>query len=251
MAWRRVKWDLRNRAFVRYAFEEEVLDEAADEWFDKLRAEDDGAPYSGHACEVCEVPKTGFQIRPGARLGLDDHLVYSALVQEMYPHVREYFTSWPRPKDYAYMLQGRDDVPWFQPTYVCWTRFRNASQEKLAEGCQVVLTADIAGYYENIDLSRLRYNLRNLGVSDDLLGSLFACLNKWAEPRGRGIPQGISASDLLAKLYLDPLDRRLERERFNHIRYVDDIRVFCGSHLEAKRALAKLSAELRTQRRPD
>ena len=72
---------------------------------------------------------------------------------------------------------------------------------------------------------------------------LSACLNRWAEPRGKGIPQGRrSASDILAKLYLDSIDHNLRNEGFSHLRYVDDIRIFCGDIREAKRAVLKLSS---------
>ena len=66
-------------------------------------------------------------------------------------------------------------------------------------------------------------------------------LNRWAVPCGKGIPQGYSSSDILAKIYLDPVDRGMVNAGFKHLRYVDDIRVFCRTSLEAKQALLKLN----------
>src|SRR5439155_5168109 len=86
---------------------------------------------------------------------------------------------------------------------------------------------------------------RGVGAPEDALSFLLKCLWAWAQPRRRGIPQGLSSSDLLAKLYLEPVDRQLERSGFEHIRYVDDYRIFCSDELEAKRALRKLTALLR------
>jgi len=50
---------------------------------------------------------------------------------------------------------------------------------------------------------------------------------------------------LLAKAYLDPIDRLLERDGFDHIRYVDDFRVFCRDHVQARLALRTLTKLLR------
>lgn len=186
-------------------------------------------------------------IRPGSRLDLKDHLVYTALVQELYEPIRQHIQTLKTRKDYAYLPRTQDEVPWFQqPAFRGWSAFRKVSIERIDSGVDTIIFSDISGFYENIDLTRLRHLLKNVGAPDDLLDALFKCLWVWAGPRGRGIPQGISASDLLAKLYLDGVDRRLERSGFEHIRYVDDYRVFCKSTLEAKRALMALTVFLRS-----
>lgn len=245
-AWRRVKWDLQHRAFVSHAYHKELIESALDDWLEQLRVKDRQQPYAAKPCETCDVPKPGFHIRPGALLTLEDHVVYCAVLQEMYPKIREQMMKRKEPNDYAYLLAGPDDIPWFQqPPFRGWRRFQSTSLERIEEGRNVVLFADIAGFYENVDLQRLKYVLKSIGMANELVELLFACLWMWAEPRGRGIPQGHSASDLLGKVYLDSIDRRLERDGYNHIRYVDDIRIFCSSRLEAKRALVSLSALLR------
>ena len=62
---------------------------------------------------------------------------------------------------------------------------------------------------------------------------------------GRGIPQGYSASDILAKVYLNPIDRAIIDEGFEYIRYVDDIRVFCKGFANCKQALLFMSQAFR------
>ena len=76
---------------------------------------------------------------------------------------------------------------------------------------------------------------------------LSACLNKWAGRRGKGIPQGYSASDLFAEFYLNTVDLALDTEGFAHARYVDDFRVFAESKQAAIRALHRLSELVREQ----
>jgi hypothetical protein len=74
---------------------------------------------------------------------------------------------------------------------------------------------------------------------------LSTCLYRWGVIAGRGIPQGYSASDILAKAYLNPIDRAMVDEGFDYIRYVDDIRLFCSGFANCKQALLFLSQGLR------
>ena len=99
------------------------------------------------------------------------------------------------------------------------------------------LTADIAGYFENINLAGLASDLSRVECPDDVIKLIGRCLNQWAQSEGRGLPQGVLASDVLAKIYLESFDRALKTAGCRHLRYTDDIRVFCQSEREAKRAL--------------
>lgn len=64
-------------------------------------------------------------------------------------------------------------------------------------------------------------------------------LRGWEVTPGVGLPQGLSPSDILAKLYLDPVDQILFDEGVRFLRYVDDVRVFADSDLAAKRTLMR------------
>ena len=66
-----------------------------------------------------------------------------------------------------------------------------------------------------------------------------------AHIRGKSIPQGHSASDILAKVYLNAVDAELRDLGYRHVRYVDDFRMFCRSRSEAAKALLDLSRSLR------
>jgi hypothetical protein len=88
-------------------------------------------------------------------------------------------------------------------------------------------------------------DLRSLGCDADAVQLLSTCLYRWAIIPGRGIPQGYSASDILAKVYLNPIDRAMKAEGFDYIRYVDDIRLFCAGFASCKQALLFLTRALR------
>lgn len=243
-AWDVAKWDISNRNFVDYPYQVEVVEASRASWLEQIRSEL-RVGFNASTCEIVDVPKAGFLSRPGARLRLRDAVVYSALGQA----VRDATADWLHGManvDHSYVLRRRGmSVPWFRDRFQGWRAFHDASIRRIDRGASYVVFSDLVGYYENIDLGRLRDMLLAANVSDDVLGLLMPCLRKWSGARMRGIPQGVSASDLLAKLYLDPMDRRLRREGYEHLRYVDDIRIFCGSHREARRALRVLTALLR------
>ena len=119
------------------------------------------------------------------------------------------------------------------------------SLEKIDRGATYLVITDITGFYENIDLSVLFSDLRNLGCPDEITQLLGRCLNRWCVLQGRGLPQGLSASDILSKLYLNPIDRTMIDSKIDFIRYVDDIRIFCNDHASGKIALMSLAQLLR------
>jgi hypothetical protein len=115
----------------------------------------------------------------------------------------------------------------------------------LSAGTTHVVVADVAGYYEQVDIYTLRSDLNGLGINDETLQLLEKCLHRWAQVPRRGLPQGFSASDILGKLYLNAVDTSLAGAGFRHCRYVDDFRIFCRSNAEARKALLLLTQTLR------
>lgn len=108
-----------------------------------------------------------------------------------------------------------------------------------------MLFTDITGYYENIALEIVASDLRQLGVPENIVVALSTMLNKWAQSPGRSIPQGQSASDILGKVYLNTIDNTLRNNGIQHVRYVDDFRVFARSEHDAKQSLLLLSQLMR------
>ncbi len=52
-----------------------------------------------------------------------------------------------------------------------------------------------------------------------------------------GTPQGGPLSPLLANIYLDKLDKEIERRGLKHVRYADDCNIYMGSQRSAQRVL--------------
>ncbi|MEX2206371.1 MAG: RNA-directed DNA polymerase [Myxococcota bacterium] len=120
--------------------------------------------------------------------------------------------------------------------------FREKSLALLRDGTSssYVVVADITGFYDNIDIGKLLSDLRGAGAPAADVELLGRCLRTWAGPRNRGIPQGYTASDILAKLFISSVDRSLRNDEIVHLRYVDDVRIFCASKREARVAIRKL-----------
>ena len=60
----------------------------------------------------------------------------------------------------------------------------------------------------------------------------------------RGLPQGYSASDVLAKAYLHPVDQSLAGRGYTHVRWVDDFRIFVRNKEEGRLVLLLLAEQL-------
>lgn len=59
--------------------------------------------------------------------------------------------------------------------------------------------------------------------------------------RDKGTPQGSPLSPLLANIYLDQLDKELEKRELSFCRYADDITIYVSSERSAKRVLESLT----------
>jgi hypothetical protein len=241
LAWRRLKQDRPDRVFVTHPFLIEIVESALDEWLDTVRRQLH-SKYSPHDCVICYAPKPNWLVRPGAVLSLEDELLFNAILGQLHENLWTQLKWSQGNPDIGYRLSPPSKTPlWVRNDFSIWAEWRTKSLAALDDGVFFVLTTDITGFYENIDLQRLSSDLKTLTDDHELLTLLMELLNRWAVPRGKGIPQGYSASDILAKVYLDPVDRGMKNAGFVHLRYVDDIRVFCKTSLEAKRALFTLN----------
>ncbi len=186
-------------------------------------------------------------MRPATALGIEDELVYHYLTLQCLAEVRA-TNQWAEGKfRFAYLTAPAppSGAEWFVRKFAGWKRFSDVSLELLKQGYPFILLADIAAYYENIDIGRLMLDLGAAGVKERTTTLLSTCLNKWAMPRNRGIPQSLSPSHVFGEFYLDSIDRELDRHQADHLRYLDDFRVFCRTERDARLSLHLLTNLLR------
>lgn len=245
-AWKRVGEDLAHRVFYESPFEQALIQVDLEEWLDSLRRDlSEGRPLV-EPLTIIDVPKVGGAMRPGCYLPLRDHVVFTALVGACFRHIHQAIYDLQGTIELSYPLpDSPDQEQWLKAPFRSWRRFREESLKLAGGGCHFIVMTDISAYYENIDIGLLISDLKDTGCSQAVVGHLRTVLNKWAQVSGRGIPQGCAAADMLGKLYLQSVDRNLRAMGYRHLRYVDDIRIFCRTRAEARRALADLIVLLR------
>lgn len=245
LAWRRYKRDLSERCFVIHPHLVQWIESDLDGWLSEIASEL-ASGYAPRPARLMAVPKAGNLVRPAAVLEPEDAVVFNTLVGLAFPNIARQLEWSQGTVDIAYPLaESPNDVEWTKFGFLVWQNFRARSLSKLNDDeIEYTVLTDITGFYENVDLQRLASDLSGIQVPNDVVDLLQKCLRNWALPRNEGIPQGYSASDILSKLYLDSVDRNLQHAGLSHVRYVDDIRVFCPTKLDAKRSIRRLSALL-------
>jgi CRISP-associated protein Cas1 len=104
------------------------------------------------------------------------------------------------------------------------------------QGFRHVVDGDIRAYFERIPHDRLIEKLE-AHVEDQALVDLIWLWLETYSHNGRGVPQGSPISPLLANLYLDSVDERIETLGFRLVRFADDWLVLCRSEQQATTAL--------------
>ena len=225
----------------------EVFEHHLDDRLSTLKQRVLKADYTPSPINFCDVPKRGGTIRTGNYLTIEDRVVYAACVGACQPKIYD-AVKWAQDEvDFSYRLSGDHALKrWFKNIYGGWKSFRKTSLSKLEKFDFVVFT-DISNFYDAIHIRTLTSDLSHLSVSQEIVSILSDCLQSWDVFEGRGIPQGISASHLLAKLYLNNIDKNLKRMGYSHCRYSDDYRIFCESPSQAKSALIDITKLMRNR----
>jgi hypothetical protein len=192
-----------------------------------------------------DVPKANFTVRPMARPTTEDWLIYEAIIDYLSKKIL---------RKNKRICQRSFSILNFKThkrkRTGAWLEFDERSRDFYKRKYRFAVTTDITGYYENINLEESRKRIIDYLERDkegtELTNDLFTLLRKWSDERisGYGLPQGPPASSFLADIFLDYVDRRMEKYK-GYIRYMDDIRIFCKKKIEAKIALKDLTIALR------
>ncbi len=209
-----------------------------------LLAEYKSRTYMPRSLLKIDVPKANFTIRPMARPVTEDWLIYEAIIDYLSKRVLK--NKGICAMSFSILHFRTDNKKRTEP----WLKFNETSRDFYKRGYDFSVITDITGYYENINLEELRCRIIDyLGKNKEeakLTDVLFNLLRKWGDERisGYGLPQGPLASSFLADIFLDYVDRNMEKHK-GYFRYMDDIRIFCKRELDAKIALKDLTIALR------
>jgi hypothetical protein len=122
------------------------------------------------------------------------------------------------------------------------------AQKYAQEGQDWVVDLDITKFFDHVDhdilMARVAQVIRDKRVLH-LIGKYLrrgALVDGGVKANTKGTPQGGPLSPLLANIYLDALDKELERRGHNFCRYADDCNIYVGSQTAAERTLASVQA---------
>ena len=247
LAWKRVKCNAEHDfllAGYEYAAYDFAWDANRDRLFQLLNADE---PYQPRELRKIDVPKGRFMTRPWAIPEISDRIIYQALVDAIAPTIEPKLT----PVEDRVLFSNRlsedpTDPKMFLNPRTQWRAFRDATLAEFESASYTHLVAtDVSAYYEYINIMTLQNQLANFGCPNQIVQALIRMLKRWSNCRMVVIPQGPMASDYLANLYMDTVDKYLVRAGHRYLRYVDDIYVLTRSETDAHRALHELGQELR------
>lgn len=117
------------------------------------------------------------------------------------------------------------------------------AQSHIEEGKRWVVDTDIERFFDNVCHDALMARVARK-VDDKVLLKLIRAYLKagvmeggLASPTEAGTPQGGPLSPLLSNIYLDDLDRELERRGHSFVRYADDCNIYVASERAGRRVM--------------
>ena len=117
----------------------------------------------------------------------------------------------------------------------------------IEEGYGWVVDMDIEKFFDNVNHDKLMARVARKAADKRCLKIMRAFLNSGVmeggltSPTEIGTPQGGPLSPLLSNIYLDDLDRELERRGHRFVRYADDCNVYVKSERADKRVMESLT----------
>lgn len=179
-----------------------------------------------------EIPKPNGGTRPLSIPNVLDRFVQQLLLQVMQPRFESRFSE----ASYG-----------FRPGRSAHDAIR-AAQGHAREGRDWVVDMDITQFFDRVNHDILMAQVSQVVKDKRVLKLIGRFLRAGVVlPDGcrvrseEGTPQGGPLSPLLANIYLDQLDKELERRGLRHVRYADDCNIYVGSRKAAERVLENMA----------
>ena len=174
-----------------------------------------------------EIPKPNGGVR---KLGIPtviDRIIQQALVQKLTPIFEPTFS------EYSYG---------FRPNRRCQNAIDRAL-ELLNQGYERIIDLDLEKFFDNVPQDKLIRLVDNTVNDSDITALIHKYLKAGVLINGEfeettiGTPQGGNLSPLLSNIYLNELDKELERRGLHFARYADDCVIFVKTENAAKRVM--------------
>ena len=177
-----------------------------------------------------EIPKPNGGIR---KLGIPtvvDRIIQQALVQKLTPIFEPTFS------EYSYG---------FRPNRRCQNAIDRAL-ELINQGYEWIIDLDLEKFFDNVPQDKLIRIVDNVAKDSDVTWLIHKYLKAGVMVDGHfeetniGTPQGGNLSPLLSNIYLNELDKELERRQLHFARYADDCVIFVKTKFSAERVMRNI-----------
>ena len=205
--------------------------------WDSLREDLLQGRYGPRPIKRTEIPKPGGGVR---QLGIPcalDRFIQQAVLQVLQP-------QWdPTFSEYSYG---------FRPNRSAHDAVAQA-QAYIAEGYGYVVDIDLEKFFDQVNhdmlMGRVAKRIQDKRVLKLIRGFLKAGVlaEGLVRPVTEGTPQGGPLSPLLSNLFLDDLDRELERRGHRFVRYADDQNIYVGSERAGLRVMESIKRFITTK----
>ncbi len=230
VAWKAVKAN-RGAAGIDGIGVEAFMDHIRPHW-EKVRAKLVEGRYKPAAVKRVYIPKGGGAERPLGIPTVLDRMLQQAMLQVLQPVFDPLFSE---------CSYG------FRPGRSAHGAVK-AAQCFVAAGKDWVVDIDLKSFFDEVNHDILMHRVAQVIRDKWMLRLIGRYLRAGVYESGKvtttvsGVPQGGPLSPLLANIYLDALDKELEKRGLSFCRYADDCNIYVGSRKAAERVFASITA---------
>lgn len=244
LAWRRIN-TARNISYKRYfrpvyyayewAVERNLSDLAT-----RLR----GGSYTPKSPSRVYMPKPSGLHRAITLLEIEDQILLQAVANSLASKVFVRRNKLQGKCSFSNLLQSSEGIFFVEDWRFGYGLFQKKIEQLYTDGYRWVAQFDLAAFYDTISHELLLKTVFPKTKSGEPRDRVLNWMKMWSTPRisqqfAHGIPQGPIASDVLAELFLMPVDEQMCAHHV-FVRYVDDIRLFGKNEREVRSAVHHL-----------